>query len=357
MKKIIAILIVLLYACQAKQDFVKPKKEKITESVYASGFIKSKNQYQAFPTVSGSIVEIYVKEGDTVNVGTPLFRIYNGTVGLNKEQAKLATELTDERANELKLNEVLINIENAKNKLQNDSIFLDRQQKLWAQQIGSKFELEQRELAVVNSKNNYQALLNKYTDLKRQLGISARQSKTNVRISAAIEDDFVVKSQIKGIVYAILKEKGELAAPQTPLAILGDANRFTIEMLIDEYDIARIALGQKVFVSMDSHKGEVFEAELKRIIPIMNERSKSFSVEAEFIGKLPLLYPNLTIEANILIRSKENALTLPRKYLLDDAFVIKKNGEKVPVKIGLRDYQKVEILTGISENDEIILQP
>jgi HlyD family secretion protein len=51
--------------------------------------VKSKNQYQVFPNVSGIIDVIFVKEGDTVKAGQPILKIYNMVQELNKENAEL----------------------------------------------------------------------------------------------------------------------------------------------------------------------------------------------------------------------------------------------------------------------------
>jgi multidrug efflux pump subunit AcrA (membrane-fusion protein) len=105
---------------------------------------------------------------------------------------------------------------------------------------------------------------------------------------------------------------------------------------------------------MDSYKGRVFEAIVSKIDPIMNEQSKSFTIEAAFINPPPTLYPNLTVEANIVIAVKENALLIPRNYLVDDQYVLLPNKEKRKVETGMKDYQQVEILKGLSSADEII---
>jgi HlyD family secretion protein len=110
-------------------------------------------------------------------------------------------------------------------------------------------------------------------------------------------------------------------------------------------------VGQKVFVGMDSYKGQVFGAVVTSIDPFMNDRSRSFKVEATFTSRPPNLYPNLTVEANILISTKLNALTIPRSYLVDENYVLLKNDEKRKVVTGLKDYQLVEILGGISKDD------
>jgi multidrug efflux pump subunit AcrA (membrane-fusion protein) len=136
---------------------------------------------------------------------------------------------------------------------------------------------------------------------------------------------------------------------------MGSANHFKLELEIDEYDIVKIKNGQLILVSLDSYKGKVFEAMVHKINPIMNERTKTFMVEAFFSKQPDILFPNLTIEANIVISTKKNTLTLPRNLVSDDGFVTKENGEKVAVKTGLKDYNKIEILSGISANDELIV--
>jgi multidrug efflux pump subunit AcrA (membrane-fusion protein) len=125
-------------------------------------------------------------------------------------------------------------------------------------------------------------------------------------------------------------------------------------MQVDEYDIFKIKNGLKVLITMDSYKGKVFEAKIYNISPVMNERSKTFLVKASFINPPEKLYPFVSFEANIVIQTKQKALLVPRNLLLNDSTVVKSNGDKVLIKTGLKDYQMVEVLSGISENDELI---
>jgi multidrug efflux pump subunit AcrA (membrane-fusion protein) len=194
----------------------------------------------------------------------------------------------------------------------------------------------------------------KYQDLKRLIDFSSSQSKKNLLISSKLESDYTLKSEIDGVVYDILKEKGEQVGLQTPLAVIGNKEHFILEMQVDEYDIFKVQKGLKVLVSMDSYKGKVFEAIVSKIYPIMNERSKTFLVEAEFLQRPETLYPNVTFEANIILQSKKQAILIPRNYLINDSLVIKGDGQKVLVKTGLRDFQKIEIVSGISAEEELL---
>ncbi len=344
-----------LISCNSTEDKIKPTIETISVSVYASGIVKSRNQYQVYASVNGLVEKIYVSEGDTVSPGTPLLSISNETSKLNTENAKLAANFSNINSNLQKLNELKLAIDLAKLKVKNDSLLLLRQQKLWADNIGSKVELEQRELAFENSLTLYESSLLRYNDLNKQIQFSSEQSKNNLNITKTLENDFLIKSKIHGTVYSILKEQGEMVNTQTPLAILGDSQEFILELQVDEYDIVKVTNGKKVFVTLDSYKGELFEGVVTKVNPLMNQSSKTFTVEAAFVKQPPILYPNLTLEASILIQTKKNVLTLPRKYIFQDEYVVKSNGEKIKVHLGLKDFQKAEILNGLNKEDELII--
>jgi multidrug efflux pump subunit AcrA (membrane-fusion protein) len=345
----------VLASCGQKQEYTQPVIEKITESVYASGYLKSNEQYQVFAKVNGLLQNVWVKKGDVVKKGQLIFTLSNEVSKLNVANAQLNAVNADYFANLDKLRELDLAIEVSMKKLANDQLLLERQRTLWAEQIGTKFELEQRELSYANSKATYESAKLRYNELKKQLSFSSKQSKHNLSISRSMLDDYNVRSEVNGMVYSIEKEQGEMVSPQAPLAILGSAQHFTIILQVDENDIVKVAPGKKVFITMDSYKGQVFEAVVDHVNPLMNERSRTFEVEASFLKAPEILYPNLTLEANIIMQSKDNAMTIPRKYLVDDTYVMMSESKRKVVKVGLKDYQKVEILQGLNKDDNIML--
>ena len=355
LNRLIIVLALFFLGCKNKVEKIKPTIESISESIYASGVIKSKNQYQANALVNGIIENVFVLEGDSVNVGTPLVSISNETQKLNKENAELSAAFNNINANQGKINEANSAVELAKNKLKIDSAFLSRQKSLWQQQIGTKAELEQRELVFQNSRNAYQSALIKLADLKRQLNFTSSQSQKSLLIANKLNSDYTLRSEINGIIYSLAKSKGEIVGSQTPIAIIGDAKQFILEMQVDEFDILKIKKGLQVLVTLESYKGKVFNAIVTKINPLMNERSKTFIVEAKFIEQPQILYPNISFEANIVIQTKQKALLIPRNYLVNDSFILNTKGEKIEVKTGLKDYRKIEIISGIKSTDELTL--
>ena len=349
-----SILFLLIISCKKKQEQTKPLEEKITASAYASGIVKTKNQYQVFSTVNGLIAELLVTEGDMVKKDQPIIRLVNTAVHLNKENAEIAADYAATRTNAEKLSELKNNVDLAKIQMDNAALLFQKQTNLWKEDIGTKNELDQRELAFKAATTAYEVAKLKYTQLQKQISFQEKQSQKNVEISSTVASDYTIKSNCDGKVFSILKQKGELVTTQTPVALIGDATVNYLELQVDEYDIAKIKLGQKILLTMDSYKGEVFEALVSKIYPYMNDRSKSFTVEATFVKQPPTLYPNLTCEANIVLQEKEKVITIPRNYLMSGDYVLLENKEKRKVTTGLKDYQKVEIVNGLTVNDVII---
>ncbi len=355
MKQLVLFAIgIMLFSCGKKQETSLPTLGPITESIYASGVLKTADQYQAYVTVNGIISQILVKEGDSVHVGSPLVSITNETQRFAAENASLAANFNDFSANSGKLDEAKLVIESAKNKFKLDSALYFRQKNLWDQQIGTKVDLETKELAFQTSKSNYLSAIQRFRDLYRSLAFNSSQAKKNLQISANQAQDFILRSKTNGIVYSILKSIGEIVNPQSPIAVIGNYQDFVLEMQVDENDILRVQNGQKVIVTLDSYKNQAFEARVSKISEIMNERSKTFLVEATFTKAPPKLFPNITFEANILLNKKENVILIPRNYLKQDSIVTLASGEERIVKVGLKDFQKAEILSGLKVSDEIV---
>ena len=126
-------------------------------------------------------------------------------------------------------------------------------------------------------------------------------------------------------------------------------------MKIDEVDIARIKTGQKALITLDAYERQVFEAEITRIYPQKDKRTQTFEVEAEFKNPPAVLYAGLSGEANVVLNQKDDILLIPREYLIEGDHVNTPDG-MVPVKIGMKNLEFVEIISGI-DTSTILLKP
>lgn len=343
--------------CGKKHETVRPHQGSITEAVYATGKVLANNQYTVHPVVSGILIRSFRTPGDSVHTGDTLFVIEDLTSRLNKEQARSVLEFNREsgRFSSERIEEAELAFTTATEKYLFDSTVFVRQKKLWDNGIGSKVEMEQRELAFQSSRNQMASARLKLEQLKLQIAHEIKKADIGYRISTKANSDFVITSKLDGIVYDVRRELNEFVTPQTELAVVGNSKQFYLELQVDEYDIVKVVKGQKVLITFDAHRGEVFEAVVSSIYPIMDERTRSFLVRAEFVRAPATLYPNITVEGNIILQQKENALIVPRRFVVDDRYVYISEDEKREIVAGFRNYEEIEILSGIDKEQELFL--
>lgn len=327
----------------------------ITESVYASGVVKAGGQYMVYPTVNGTVTALLVKEGDTVKAGQPLLRIDDRTSGASSRSSAAQLRLLERNVREdgPALTQLREAVAQARDKLTVDSTNYERQRSLWSQRIGSQNDMDQRELAFNTSRAAYVRAVKALEENRERLRTELDVARNNAQISTASDEDRTPRSLIDGTVYDLLIEAGELATPQKPIAVIGSNQDLHLELDVDEYDITQVRTGLEVLATFNGYPGQVFKGTVVRIIPIMDERSRTFKVEAHLVEKPPTLYPNLTVEANIVLRKKENALTVPASYVIAGNYVLTAPDERTAVELGARDLEKVEVLKGIEANTPI----
>tara|TARA_R110000868_G_scaffold93190_1_gene258081 strand:- start:57844 stop:58926 length:1083 start_codon:yes stop_codon:yes gene_type:complete len=347
--------LLLFLSCGSKKEKILPTKKHLTESVYASVTVQPDSLYQAYAPVGGILDLNLLEEGDLVSRGTRIVQIVNNTPKLNSDNARLALELAKANYNgsSAVLGSLEDEIQSATLSFKNDSMNYFRQKRLWDENIGSKVQFENRKLAYEISGNNLKQLKNKYVQTKNELSTQVKQALNNYTTSQISTQDFTVTSKINGKVYALYKNPGEIVSTMEPLASVGSATDFIIELLIDEVDIVKLELGQKALITLDAYGDEVFEAKVSKIYPKKDERSQTFKAEATFDNPPKALYPGLAGEGNIMISEKENALTIPKEYLIDGNKVMTHDG-LVEVVIGLKNLDSVEILEGLGETTEIL---
>ncbi len=359
MKQVMLFVIsVCLFSCSSEVESTKPAYRKIVESVYASGTIRPMNDYDLYTSIPGILNSWLVEEGDTISVGSPIAIIESESRTLDADNAKLAYEqaLVNASPSSAILTELKLQAENAKRTYQLDSTNYGRLKELQKNKIGTKAELDNSQLRVTTSLNNYQSAKKRLELRNRQLSTDVSTAQNLLSISNNNKTDLLLRSKIDGRVYATYKEAGEFCNSQQALAYLGSGDSYIIELLIDELDINRVELGQKVLLTIDSYGTKVFEASISKIYPVLDPRTQTIMVEAEFKDKQTRPYPGSTIEANIVIKEKGKALTIPKKYLTKGDSVFISSDKKKELSVGLQNMEYVEVLSGL-DSSTIIYQP
>ncbi len=344
-------------SCTENSERLQPLEQDLTESVYASVTIQPDNIYEVYAIVSGILDTNLVEEGDFVIKDQSLIQIINNTPKLNSLNSKLSLELAEQNFNGSAaiLNSIKSEIDDASIKLENDSINFFRQQNLWKQHIGSKAQYDTKKLNYELATNHLKLLQSKYDRTKNELQTAVKQAQNNYQTALITTKDFTVKSKIEGKVYGLYKEPGEIVTNMEPLASIGSATSFIIELLVDEVDIVRISKGQNVLITLDAYNSDVFKGKVSKIYPKKDERNQTFKVEATFDQPPKVLYPGLSGEANIVIAQKKNILTIPKSYIVPDNKVKTANG-LVTITTGLQNMEYIEVISGLTK-DTYIYKP
>jgi RND family efflux transporter MFP subunit len=159
----------------------------------------------------------------------------------------------------------------------------------------------------------------------------------------------------------VIRRDGEVGqlipAGQTVLWLArDDPLRITSE--VDEEDVSLVHAGQEVLIRADAFPGKVFRGRVQAVTPMGDATARTYRVRIEFTETAPFMI-GMTAETNIIVSEHQNALLLPASALDGDAVWRVSDGrlEKAPVSIGIRGTDKVEVLGGVAENDQVVATP
>jgi HlyD family secretion protein len=302
--------------------------------------------------VDGYVLEKMVKDGDAVKKNDPLFVLEADQQDARYRMAKETYELALRNAREDSpvLSELHASVMSAKSKMQFDSINYIRYTNLYQQQATSRGEYDRFKLIYENSRNDYALVSSRYNKYRDQLKLELKNTENQYAIARNESTRYTLRTQVDGTVFKTYKEKGELIRRTELAAIVGSMDAFYLKLNVDELDIHRIKEGQKVVVKIDAYPDKVFNANVSRIYPLVDSRQQSIRVDAVLDEELPGGFSGLALEANIIIRQKDNALVIPKLALLPGDSVIVQGStgdQKIKIKTGISTYDEVEVVEGL----------
>lgn len=348
-------------ACKPKYDETYPKMAPVTEAVFASGSIEPQDAYMLNSFYDGYLAKSYVTENDVVREGQILFRLDNKQPAVQVQQAKnnVAIAQTNASGSSPALLQIKAQIDAAKAKMQNDSIILNRYAKLVATNSVSKQDYDNARLNYQSSLNSYKAQVENYRLTQLKVRQDLDNSVSQLQGAEASNQYYELTAAANGRVYQIFKKQGDLVKRGEQVAQLGNKDSLIITLDIDEGTIKKIAIGQLALIELNTQKNKTYEARISKIYPHFEEKSQSYKVEAKFAEQVPGLIAGTQLQANIIAAKKDNAMLIPRVYLLNDNKVlVKRNGKNDTVKIvtGIVSDEWVEVLQGLTTQDKILKQ-
>jgi len=350
--------LILLSSCGKKNSETQAIRKDITETVFASGILVPEDQYNLTSLTDGYIVQINFNEGDTVKADQLLAVVDNEQNTINAKSADqlltIASSNTNPNAPALKQAE--INLELAKQKLIQDEKQAERYKILFESNSVSKLEYENMLLNLGNSKTNYKALQENYKLIQQQADQQLIIQKSQKEVNNVSKENNKIRAVIGGKVYKKNKELGDYVRKGDIIAVIGNPTKLYAFLSVDESNISKIKLNQKVIIELNTQKTKSYEGIISEIYPAFDEQTQSFYCKAEFTNPLDFKISGTQLTANIIIGNKENVLVIPRNYLGYGNKVNVKDSGIIIVKTGFISNDWVEILSGLDEKSILITE-
>lgn len=359
-KSLIAVMTLMMIAACHTSKHIHPQRKNIVETVYASGKIMADSEYTVFALSAGTVIKKLVRDGDTVKTGQLLYLIKYEASSAKLSAAKSAYDeaLSNLSEKSRVLTDLKISMANADTKFTNDSLLYIRRTRLWQQGIGVQNDVDNAHANYVTSMNQKKSVEEKYYSTKNDLMVSLANARSQLSSAQNDLNNYFIRSPENGKVYQTLKEQGEAVKLNDAVALLGKNSQRLIRLSVDQQDIDKVKTGQEVLLRTDITGNTIYHARVDWIYPMMNEGDQTFRVDAYFTDGTQLPYTHSSVEANIIIQKKNNALTIPRLAMIsDDSVTVNQGGHQKTIAIGtgIRTLDEVEITGGLDESAEIIM--
>ena len=350
----------------------------IARSVVATGKITPLAKVEVKSKASGLVKKVYVEYGDRVKQGKVL-------VELDKEQLEALVE--EQRANLLAAQAAEQSAEatyerNVVDAQGPDVPFLkataDRDRKLASDGLIAASGLDDADRA-------YQLALNKRLSAQRNVTVSkAEVAKAKAQVAqaqaslASVEEDLrnsTIVSPMDGLVLSRDVEVGDavssilvLGSQATLVMTLGDMSTVYVLGKVDQADIGKVYLGQPARIVVESFKDKKFEGKVTKISPLGVEKDNvtTFEVHVSIQNPSGELKANMSANAEIILEEKHGVLLIPESAVIYDKDKHTSvevpdpkadNGRrKVPVRLGISNGVKTELVSGLNEGQKVVLQ-
>jgi HlyD family secretion protein len=391
----------------------KVERRNITETVNASGKVYPEIEVKVSPDISGEIVDLEVKEGDSVRKGQVLAKIYADIYSTQRNQA--AAEVNRQQA---MVDNSRAQLESLQASLDLAKKTLDRQKQLRADNIISAAEFDQAENTYKTAQANYNAAVQSIRS--GQAGIASSQA--SLQTADKNLSRTAVLSPMSGTVSLLNVKAGERVVGNSMMAgtemmRIADMGIFEVQVDVGENDIPKVKLGDSALVEVDAYNDRKFKGIVTQIASSNTTASTSSAATSSndvtnykvHIRLLRESYqdlfdparpryvpfrPGMNANADIQTRTKNNVLAAninavntrekgtdkvvgenndkekPKDNPQDEpkaastdldevVFVLQKDGtvKKAVVKTGIQDINNIEITEGLKAGDEIVVGP
>ncbi len=356
----------------------KVEKGDLAKSVVATGKIWPITQVEIKSKASGIVKKLYVDYGDTVKKGQILCELDRDEIQARVDQARAQLE-----ASEASLNGTRADLVRAKVDAEGPDVPLLKRAYERAQGMAKEGVVSAS--ALDDAQKNYELALNKQNVAKAQLQVlqakigqaqgQVSQDRANLKQLEEQLSYTTIESPLDGIVLSRDVQIGDavssilvLGSTATLVMTLGDTSEVYVKGKVDESDIGKVYLGQPARIKVESFKDKTFTGKVTKISPMGVEKDNvtTFEVRVSINNPEGMLKAMMTANAEIILDEHKNVLQIPEGAIIYDKdknasvevpeLKAKDGKKKVAVNIGISNGAKTELLKGLKEGDQVVLQ-
>jgi len=356
----------------------KVEKGDLAKSVVATGKVEPITKVEVKSKASGIVKKLLVQPSDKVKTGQLLAQLDKEEIQAQVDQSRAASQ-----AAEASLKGAEADWERAKVDAEGPDVPLLK--RAYERAVGMAKAGVVSESALEDAQKNYEMALNKQNVAKAQLIVlkaKIAQSQAQVAQDRAnlkqLEEQLSytdIESPIDGVVLSRDVEMGDavssilvLGSSATLVMTLGDISQVYVKGKVDESDIGKVYLSQPARIKVESFKDKTFNGVVTRISPMGVEKDNvtTFEVRVSINNPGGELKAEMTANAEIILEEHKNVLQIPEGSIIYDKD--KKASVEVPdhkgkdgkrklaVNIGISNGAKTELLSGLKEGDQVVLQ-
>ena len=199
---------------------------------------------------------------------------------------------------------------------------------------------------------------------------NAEVARSRIAVARAALERSEIRAPFAGVVAEVNGELGEYVTPSPPgiatlpVVDLVESGCLYVSAPIDEVDAPEVRRGQAARVTLDAFRGRAFDGTVRRVAPYVQEfekQARTVEIEVELDpGQLAGLLPGYTADVEVLLARHVDALRIPAAVLDEEDRALRYRSadgtlEAVPIKVGLRNWQYVEVLDGLARGDRVAL--
>jgi HlyD family secretion protein len=350
----------------------------VARSVVATGKIQPITKVEVKSKASGIVEKLFVDINNHVHKGEQLAQLDEQEI-----QAQVAAQRAQLAAAEANVGTFEANIEQDKVNAEAPDLPMYKQTLDRNQQMAKEGVVSQQ--ALDNANKDYLAALNKRDGARAQIGVDTaklKQARAQVLESEAslkqLEEQMSYTTIVAPMDGVILSRDVEVGAAVSSILVLGstatlvmtegDTTQVYVQGKVDEADIAHVYMNQPARIKVESFRDRVFNGKVTKIAPLGVEKDNvtTLVVRVSIDNPGGELKSNMTANAEILLDEHKGVLTVPENAVMYDgqknASVdipdksLKEGKRKIPVKVGLSNGSVTEVLSGVKEGDQVVLQ-